>query len=102
MRQYEGAWWYEGKHQMWIMTRSDWPVLINLSRSAHIGYQQLTKFDPRTRLIAGMWEQEFTVAECATGEEARALMVLIAQHLQAGTEMLDLREVNLAAVAETS
>mgnify|MGYP000855366951 FL=1 len=80
---------------MWIMTRSDWPVLINLARSAHIGYQQLTKFDPRTRLIAGMWEQEFTLAECATGDEARAMMALIAHHLQAGTELLDLREVKL-------
>ena len=76
-------------------------MLINLSRSAHIGYQQLTKFDPRTRLIAGMWEQEFTVVECATGEEARAIMDLIAHHLQAGTDVLDLREVNLAEVAET-
>lgn len=86
---------------MWITTRSDWPVLINLSRSAHIGYQQLTKFDPRTRLIAGMWEQELTLAECATGEEARALMDVIAQHLQAGTEVLDLREVNLANIENT-
>lgn len=86
---------------MWIMTRSDWPVLINLSRSAHIGYQQLTKFDPRTRLIAGMWEQEFTVAECATGEEARAMMDLISQHLQAGTEVLDLRAINLSDAAQT-
>jgi hypothetical protein len=86
---------------MWIMTRSDWPVLINLSRSAHIGYQQLTKFDPRTRLIAGMWEQEFTLAEYATGEEARAMMNLIAQHLQAGTEVLDLREVSPADVEST-
>lgn len=68
-------------------------MLINLSRSAHIGYQQLTKFDPRTRLIAGMWEQEFTLAECTTGEEARALMDVIAQHVQAGTEVLDLRTV---------
>lgn len=70
-------------------------MLINLARSAHIGYQQLTKFDPRTRLIAGMWEQEFTLAECATGDEARAMMALIAHHLQAGTELLDLREVKL-------
>ena len=70
-------------------------MLINLSRSAHIGYQQLTKFDPRTRLVAGMWEQELTLAECATGEEARALMGLISQHLQAGTAVLDLREVDL-------
>jgi hypothetical protein len=86
---------------MWIMTRSDWPVLVNLSRSAQIGYQQLTKYDPRTRLIAGMWEQEIAIAECATGEEAKAMMSLIAQHLQAGTTLLDLREVNLAESAET-
>ena len=76
-------------------------MLINLSRSAHIGYQQLTKFDPRTRLIAGMWEQEFTVAECETGEEARAMMNLIAHHLQSETELLDLREVDLANTGET-
>lgn len=76
-------------------------MLINLSRSAHIGYQQLTKFDPRTRLIAGMWEQEFTVAECATGEEARALMNLIAHHLQAGTELLDLRDIDLSNTGDT-
>ena len=80
---------------MWIMTRSDWPGLTNLARSAHIGYQQLTKFDPRTRLIAGMWEQEFTLAECATGDEARAMMALIAHHLQAGAGVLDLREVKI-------
>lgn len=76
-------------------------MLINLSRSAHIGYQQLTKFDPRTRLIAGMWEQEFTVADCATGEEARALMNLIAHHLQAGTELLDLRDIDLSNTGDT-
>lgn len=76
---------------MWIMTRGDWPVLINLDRTAQIGYQQLTKYDPRTRLIAGMWEQELTLAECATPEEARSLMALIAEHLEAGVTLLDLR-----------
>ena len=86
---------------MWIMTRGAWPVLINLNRSAQIGYQQLTKFDPRTRVIAGMWEQEITVADCTTGEEARALMSLIAHHLQAGTDVLDLRKVNLEDSGET-
>lgn len=78
---------------MWIMTRGDWPVLINLDRTAQIGYQQLTKYDPRTRLIAEMWEQELTLAECATAEEARSLMALIAQHLEAGVALLDLRLV---------
>lgn len=81
---------------MWILTKSEWPVLINLSRSAHIGYQQLTKFDPRTRLVAGMWEQELPLGEYATGEEARAMMALIAQHLEAGTAVLDLREIDLS------
>lgn len=85
---------------MWIMTKSDWPVLVNLARSAHIGYQQLTKFDPRTRLVAGMWEQEFTIAECATGDDARALMSVIAQHLEAGTALLDLREIDVSAATD--
>ena len=31
---------------MWVMTKSDWPVLVNLSRTAHVGYQQIAKFDP--------------------------------------------------------
>jgi hypothetical protein len=37
---------------MWVMTKSDWPVLVNLARTAHFGYQQIAKFDPRTRIVA--------------------------------------------------
>jgi hypothetical protein len=80
---------------MWIMTRSDWPVLINLSRAAHIGYQQIAKFDPRTRVLASAWEQEFVLADCATGEEAKALMAIIARALADGMELLDLRGIDL-------
>jgi hypothetical protein len=81
---------------MWIVTKSDWPVLINLDRSAHIGYQQIAKFDPRTRVVASMWEQELVLAECATGEEAKAAIDVIARALADGSKLLDLRGVDLA------
>ena len=73
-------------------------MLINLSRSAHIGYQQIAKFDPRTRVVASAWEQEFVVADCADGDEARAILDLIASALAAGAPVLDLREVDLAQI----
>jgi hypothetical protein len=81
---------------MWIVTKSDWPVLINLARSAHIGYQQIAKFDPRTRVVASMWEQELVVADCADGDEARAIVDAIAKALAAGAPVLDLRGVDVA------
>jgi hypothetical protein len=84
---------------MWVMTKSDWPVLINLSRTAHVGYQQIAKFDPRTRIVASAWEQEYTLAECADGDQAKALISLIAQALENGEEVLDLRGVDLARLA---
>lgn len=87
---------------MWVLTRSDWPVLINLHRAAHIGYQQVTKFEPRTRVIASMWEQEFVIADCPTGEEARAVIDLLASALADGTELLDLRGIDLAAVSKSA
>ncbi len=87
---------------MWVMTRSDWPVLVNLARTAHIGYQQVAKFDPRTRIVASAWEQEFTLAECADGDQARALVSLISQALASGENLLDLRGVDPAQLAETA
>jgi hypothetical protein len=84
---------------MWVMTKSDWPVLINLSRAAHIGYQQVAKFDPRTRIVASAWEQEYTLAECADGEQAKALISLISQALGDGGKLLDLRTIDLAQLA---
>jgi hypothetical protein len=84
---------------MWVMTKSDWPVLINLSRTAHVGYQQIAKFDPRTRIVATACEQEYTLAECADGDQAKALISLISQALENGEEVLDLRGVDLARLA---
>ena len=86
---------------MWVMTRSDWPVLVNLARTAHVGYQQIAKFDPRTRIVASAWEQEFTLAECADGDQAKALVWLISQALANGDNLLDLRGIDLAQLAET-
>ena len=83
---------------MWVITRSDWPVLVNLARTAQVGYQQIAKFDPRTRIVASAWEQEFTLAECADGEQAKALISLISQALARGEDLLDLRGIDLAAL----
>ena len=80
---------------MWIVTRSDWPVLVNLSRVAHIGYQQIAKFDSRTRVIATAWEQEFVLADCPDGEEARRLVDLIGRALAESKAVLDLRGIEL-------
>ena len=85
---------------MWVMTKSDWPVLVNLSRTAHVGYQQIAKFDPRTRIVASAWEEEYTLAECADGDQARALINLISQALANGENLLDLRGFDLAQLAE--
>ncbi len=86
---------------MWVMTKSDWPVLVNLSRTAHVGYQQIAKFDPRTRIVASAWEEEYTLAECADGEQAKALISLISQALGNSEKLLDLRGVDLAQLAVT-
>lgn len=85
---------------MWVMTRSDWPVLVNLSRTAHVGYQQIAKFDPRTRIVASAWEEEYTLAECADGDQARAVIGLIAQALANGVNLLDLRGIDPAELTE--
>jgi hypothetical protein len=87
---------------MWVMTKSDWPVLVNLARAVHVGYQQVAKFDPRTRIVASAWEQEFTLAECANGDQAKALINLISQALANGEHLLDLRGVDLAHLAVTA
>ena len=84
---------------MWVMTKSDWPVLVNLSRTAHVGYQQIAKFDPRTRIVASAWE-EYTLAECADDDQAKALVSLISQALGNGEKLLDLRGIDLAQLAE--
>ena len=83
---------------MWVMTKSDWPVLVNLACTTHIGYQQIAKFDPRTRIVASAWEQEFTLAECADGDQAKALISLISRALANGENLLDLRQIDLSAL----
>ena len=83
---------------MWVMTKSDWPVLVNLARTAHIGYQQIAKFDSRTRIVASAWEQEFTLAECADGDQAKALISLISRALANGENLLDLSQIDLSAL----
>ncbi len=87
---------------MCVMTRSDWPVLVNLARTEHVGYQQVAKFDPRTRIVASAWEQEFTLADCADGDQARALVSLISQALANGENLLDLRGVDPARHSVTA
>lgn len=84
---------------MWVMTKSDWPVLINLFRTAHIGYQQIAKFDARTRVIASAWEQEYVLADCADGDQAKAVIGLISRALASGDYLLDLRGIDLAQLA---
>ena len=84
---------------MWVMTKSDWPVLVNLSRTDHVGYQQIAKFDPRTRIVASAWEEEYTLAECTDGDQARALISLISEALGNGENLLDLRGIDLAQLA---
>jgi hypothetical protein len=86
---------------MWVMTKSDWPVLVNLSRTAHVGYQQIAKFDPRTRIVASAWEQEYTLAECSNGDQAKALISLISQALGNEEKLLDLRSIDLGQLAVT-
>jgi hypothetical protein len=93
-----GKWLQTGEGTiMWVLTKSDWPVLVNLTRAATVGYQQIMKFDPRTRVIASAWEQEHVLADCADGEEAKAIVAAIARALAEGTPMLDLRGIDLAA-----
>jgi hypothetical protein len=86
---------------MWVMTRSDWPVLVNLARTADVGYQQVAKFDPRTRIVASAWEQEFTLAECEDGDQAKALIGLISRALANDENLLDLRGIDLVQLAVT-
>jgi hypothetical protein len=79
---------------MWVLSRSDWPTLINLSVVASVGYQQVSKFDPRVRLVATTWEAEHLLADCDTGDEAKAIVLLLAQGLRQGTAFIDLNQIS--------
>jgi NAD dependent epimerase/dehydratase family enzyme len=60
-----------------------------------VSYQQVAKFDPKTRVVASTWEQEIVLAECADGAQARVMVERIGLALAATTGFLDLREVVL-------
>ena len=78
---------------MWIVTSQHWPTLVNLDRVAHIRYQQISKADPRIRILAYAWEQEIVLAEALDGGHAQAIVRLIAEALADGLDMLDLNEI---------
>jgi hypothetical protein len=83
---------------MWALTRSEWPVLVNLDRAATIGYQQVAKFEARTRVIAAAWEEEYVLADCADADQARGLVAAIARALADGQRLLDLRDLDLESI----
>ncbi len=77
---------------MWILTRHPWPTLVNLSSLAKIAYQQPAKSDPHVRVMGMAWEQDHVLADCEDGDEARAVVRLIADALAEGRPFLDLNE----------
>ncbi|MFN8592674.1 MAG: hypothetical protein U0031_14545 [Thermomicrobiales bacterium] len=79
---------------MWVLTRSEWPVLVNLDRAAVLNYQQVAKYDHRTRIIASAWEQDYVLAECGNGDEARGLVLLIARCLDDRDAVVDLNAID--------
>ena len=86
---------------MWVLTRSDWPVLVNLAITAAITYQQVAKFDPRVRVMATSWEADHLLADCESGDEARALVRFLAQSLRQGSDFVDLNRVSLEQALAT-
>jgi hypothetical protein len=75
---------------MWVLTKTHWPTLVNLSALSVVGYQQLSKLDPRIRVVGTAWEQEVVLAECPDGDAAQALVRHIAAALDDGEAFLDL------------
>ena len=75
---------------MWIITGQHWPTLVNLDRVAHIRYQQISKADPRIRIMALAWEQEIVLAEAPDGDHAQDIVRRIAEALAKGIDLLDL------------
>jgi hypothetical protein len=70
-------------------------MLVNLSVVATIGYQQVAKFDDRVRVIATTWDAETLLVDCETGDQARAVIRLLAQGLRQGSAFIDLNQINL-------
>jgi hypothetical protein len=86
---------------VWVLTKTEWPALVNLSVIAHVGYRQLTKLEPQTRVIAFVAEEEIVLADCESGEQARAVVRLIADRLAEGKAVLDLSRLRLGASGDS-
>jgi hypothetical protein len=84
---------------VWVLTKTHWPTLVNLSVLSAISYQQLSKSDTRIRVVGTAWEQELVLAECADGTQAQALVRLLARALADEQSYLDLSAIDLAALA---
>ena len=72
-------------------------MLVDLPRVAHVGYRQIARCNPRTRVIAEAWKQEIVLAECPDGESARRLVAIIAEALAADAPVFDLSQLESAA-----
>ena len=77
---------------MWVLTRTHWPTLVNLSALSVVNYQQLSKLDPRIRVVGTAEGQEVMLADCEDGETAQALVREIAAAIAEGLPFLDLSE----------
>ena len=75
---------------MWIVTRTPWPMLVNLDRTSTITYHQPSKVETRIRVVATAWDQEITLAELPDGPSAKQLVREIGEALQRGDALLDL------------
>ncbi len=75
---------------MWVLTKTHWPTLVNLSALSVVSYQQLSKLDPRIRVVGTAWEQEVVLADCPDGESAQHLVRHLAAALAEGRPFLDL------------
>ncbi len=78
---------------MWVLTRTHWPTLVNMSALSHVNYQQLSKLDPRIRVVGIAGGQEVMLADCEDGETAQALVREIAEAIAEGITFLDLSQV---------
>ena len=78
---------------MWVLTRTHWPTLVNMSALSVVNYQQLSKLDPRIRVVGIAGGQEAMLADCEDGETAQALVREIAEAIAEGITFLDLSQV---------
>ena len=84
----------KGYTTVWVLTRTHWPTLVNLSALSIVNYQQLSKLDPRIRVVGTAWEQEVVLAECPDGEAAQSLVRFLAAALAEGKPFVDLTAVD--------